>query len=91
MKILSWNVNGIRALYKKGFLDWFMSEKADIVCIQETKAGLSQFPDDIKRIKTALESGEWNSAISFKPMKEPRERAYTVKNGVFYPLKYTNF
>jgi CMP-N,N'-diacetyllegionaminic acid synthase len=47
--------------------------------------------DDIKRIKTALESGEWNSAISFKPMKEPRERAYTVKNGVFYPLKYTNF
>jgi exodeoxyribonuclease III len=50
MKILSWNVNGIRALYKKGFLDWFMSEKADIVCIQETKAGLSQFPDDIKRI-----------------------------------------
>jgi exodeoxyribonuclease III len=51
MKILSWNVNGIRALHKKGFLDWFISEKADMVCVQETKAGLVQFPDDIRRIR----------------------------------------
>jgi exodeoxyribonuclease III len=51
MKILSWNVNGIRAVYKKGFLDWFISEKSDMVCVQETKAGLVQFPDDIRRIR----------------------------------------
>ena len=38
MKILSWNVNGLRAVAKKGFLDWFQQEQADIVCLQEVKA-----------------------------------------------------
>lgn len=38
MKILSWNVNGIRAAQKKGFLDWLKRESPDIACIQETKA-----------------------------------------------------
>ena len=38
MKILSWNVNGIRAMQKKGFLDWLYKESPDILCIQETKA-----------------------------------------------------
>jgi len=50
MKIISWNVNGIRAVYKKGFLDWFKKENADIVCLQETKAEENQFPKDIKEI-----------------------------------------
>ncbi|TRZ49062.1 MAG: exodeoxyribonuclease III [Dehalococcoidia bacterium] len=51
MKILSWNVNGIRAAHKKGFADWLTSENADIVCVQETKAYLEQFPQDIRYIK----------------------------------------
>jgi exodeoxyribonuclease-3 len=38
MKILSWNVNGIRAAQKKGFLDWLAAESPDILCVQETKA-----------------------------------------------------
>ncbi|MFZ5802078.1 MAG: exodeoxyribonuclease III [Candidatus Omnitrophota bacterium] len=38
MKIISWNVNGIRAVQKKGFLDWFREESPDILCLQETKA-----------------------------------------------------
>lgn len=38
MKIISWNVNGIRAAMKKGFEDFFESCDADIFCIQETKA-----------------------------------------------------
>ncbi len=38
MKIISYNVNGIRAAIKKGFLDWLKEENADIVCLQETKA-----------------------------------------------------
>ena len=50
-RILSWNVNGIRAAYKKGFLDWFLSENPDILCIQETKAHEEQVPDAIKDIK----------------------------------------
>ncbi|MEI7752734.1 MAG: endonuclease/exonuclease/phosphatase family protein, partial [Candidatus Omnitrophota bacterium] len=38
MKILSWNVNGIRAIQKKGFLEWLEREKPDILGVQETKA-----------------------------------------------------
>ena len=38
MKIISWNVNGIRAVLKKGFMDFIKKEKPDIICIQETKA-----------------------------------------------------
>ena len=37
MKLISWNVNGIRACVKKGFLDFFKEADADIFCIQETK------------------------------------------------------
>ena len=42
MKIFSWNVNGVRAIEKKGFLDWIEDENPDIVCIQETKAKVEQ-------------------------------------------------
>ncbi len=37
MKLISWNVNGLRACLTKGFLDFFNQEKADIFCVQETK------------------------------------------------------
>jgi len=38
MRIISYNVNGIRAAIKKGFLDWLKENPADVVCLQETKA-----------------------------------------------------
>jgi len=38
MKLISWNVNGIRAVMKKGFAEWFAEERPDILCLQETKA-----------------------------------------------------
>lgn len=47
MKIISWNVNGIRAVHNKGFLEWITQESPDILCLQETKAELSQFPQAI--------------------------------------------
>ncbi|GHT49683.1 exodeoxyribonuclease III [Endomicrobiia bacterium] len=50
MKIVSWNVNGIRAIYKKNFTGWFKNENADIICVQETKADKTQFPKTIKEI-----------------------------------------
>jgi len=50
LKLISWNVNGIRAVYKKGFYQWFVSEKPDILCLQETKASADQFPDELKKI-----------------------------------------
>lgn len=42
MKLISWNVNGIRACIKKGFLDFFNAADADILCLQETKVSPGQ-------------------------------------------------
>ncbi|MGB5848395.1 MAG: exodeoxyribonuclease III, partial [Ignavibacteriaceae bacterium] len=50
MKLLSWNINGIRAIYKKGFLDWFNKEKPDILCLQETKAMKEQLSDELLNV-----------------------------------------
>jgi len=47
MKIVSWNVNGIRAIYKKGFLDWLITTNADIVCLQEIRAQKEEIPADL--------------------------------------------
>ncbi len=47
LKILSWNVNGIRAIHKKGFLDWFAEISPDMLCIQETKARREQLPEEL--------------------------------------------
>jgi exodeoxyribonuclease-3 len=48
MRLISWNVNGIRAADRKGFFDWFKEESADIVCAQEIKAMPDQFPKHLK-------------------------------------------
>ena len=48
MRIATWNVNGIRACCKKGFLDWFQREKFQIVCLQEIKAQKEQIPAGIR-------------------------------------------
>ncbi|GHV92749.1 exodeoxyribonuclease III [Spirochaetia bacterium] len=47
MRILSWNVNGIRAVEKKGFVGWIAEESADLLCIQETKANPGQLSADL--------------------------------------------
>ena len=50
MRILSWNVNGIRAAEKHGFINWMENEDADIVCLQETKARPDQLSAGLKEI-----------------------------------------
>ncbi len=50
MKILSWNVNGLRSVYKKGFLGWLAESAADIVCLQETKTREEQLPFDLTQL-----------------------------------------
>ena len=45
MKIISYNVNGIRAALKKGFQEWLAEENPDILCLQELKAQPEQVPD----------------------------------------------
>ena len=49
-KLISWNVNGIRAAHKKGFIDWLINEDADIVSVQETKAQIDQLPKKLINI-----------------------------------------
>lgn len=58
MKLISWNVNGIRAVLNKGFLDYIHTEKADIVCLQETKAHPEQVDLKLKEYPYHV----WNSA-----------------------------
>ncbi|MGC8651180.1 MAG: exodeoxyribonuclease III [Minisyncoccia bacterium] len=50
MKIISWNINGIRSIYQKNFLDWFSKTKADLVCLQEIKAQEEQIPQELLQI-----------------------------------------
>lgn len=50
LKIYSWNVNGIRAIQNKGFMDWFGNCGGDVICLQETKAQPGQLDDSIKHI-----------------------------------------
>ena len=47
MRIITLNANGIRAAARKGFFDWLKKQKADVVCIQETKAQLDQLSDPV--------------------------------------------
>jgi len=51
VKVISVNVNGIRAAHRKGFFDWIQKEKADVICIQETKAQIDQLVDEILKPK----------------------------------------
>ena len=47
MRLLSWNVNGIRAIEKKGFIDWLHKDSPDILCLQETKGHPEQLTDEL--------------------------------------------
>ena len=57
MKLISWNVNGIRACVNKGFKDFFKEINADIFCIQETKCQIDQIELEFEGYKSF-----WNSA-----------------------------
>ncbi|MBD3426506.1 MAG: exodeoxyribonuclease III [Candidatus Omnitrophica bacterium] len=48
IRIYSWNVNGIRAVARKGFVEWLGAESPDALCLQETKAHPEQLDDDIR-------------------------------------------
>ncbi len=48
LKLFSWNVNGIRAAQRKGFLEWLSVTRPDVLCVQETKANPSQLDDELK-------------------------------------------
>lgn len=92
LKIISWNVNGIRAAEKKGFTDWIRTSGADVVCIQETKAAPQQLseallsPQDANgaRYKSYFSSAKkaGYSGTAVYTLKEP-DRIEPLGNALF--------
>lgn len=60
MRIISWNVNGIRAAIRNGFVDWLKNDNANIICLQEVKANENQFVDNFNYNKEYKIT--WNDA-----------------------------
>src|ERR1043165_623466 len=58
VKLLSWNVNGLRAVLRKNFLQFMEAEEPDVLCLQETKCG----PNDVEQLWTAHYASYWNCA-----------------------------
>jgi exodeoxyribonuclease-3 len=82
-RLLCWNVNGIRAIRNKGFLEWFRKESPDILCLQETKAQPDQLDADLKEI--AGYNVYWNypekkgyAGVAVYVREEPREVKYDL-------------
>lgn len=82
LKIISWNVNGIRAAQKKGFLDWLHHEQPDIVCVQETKAEKEQLDEELLKPEGYLTF--WNNS------KRKRGYSGTAIFTKFKPHKITS-
>lgn len=58
MKLISWNVNGLRAVLRKNFLDYLAEEQPDVLCLQETRAD----PNDVEQLWPAAYTTYWNAA-----------------------------
>lgn len=102
MKLVSWNVNGIRACSKNGFLKWFEKENADVVCLQEIKAQPEQLEENLRQ--PAKYHAFWNpaqkpgySGTAVFSKKEPLEVQLGLgdpefdREGRVMTLKYSNF
>lgn len=61
MKIISWNVNGIRACYKKDLVGFVERENPDVFCIQETKAHIDQVEEEARTLRR--QHSYWSSAV----------------------------
>ncbi|MDR0978485.1 MAG: exodeoxyribonuclease III [Lachnospiraceae bacterium] len=99
MKLISWNVNGLRAVYKKGFLDFFENEDADIFCIQETKMQEGQLEIDMPNYEvyfnSAVQKGYSGTAVFSKA--SPKNVTYGMsieehdQEGRIITLEYEKF
>lgn len=58
VKLISWNVNGLRSVMRKNFLEFLDTEKPDVLCLQETKCT----PDDVEQLWPARYATHWNCA-----------------------------
>jgi exodeoxyribonuclease-3 len=85
MKLISWNVNGIRACYKKGLVEFVERENPDIFCVQETKADPSQCEPAI--VNLAGRKGFWSTAkkkgySGVATFLTPEAAPQTVRHGI---------
>lgn len=84
MKLVSWNVNGLRAVAKKGFLDWLHESGADIVGLQETKAEPTQLSDDVRNPRGYFsyfshpKERKGYSGVALYAKKEPKKVEYGI-------------
>jgi exodeoxyribonuclease-3 len=58
VKFISWNVNGLRSVLRRNFLDYLDAEKPDVLCLQETRCS----PDDVEQLWPAAYTSYWNCA-----------------------------
>jgi exodeoxyribonuclease-3 len=84
IRILSWNVNGLRAVHKKGFLEWLQRDRSAILCIQETKCREDQVPNPVKNAfgyHTYFSSGDRRGygGVGLFTRKEPLSVKYTLE------------
>ncbi len=81
LKFVSWNVNGIRAIERKGFIDWMREANADILCLQETKARPEQLsrkllnPSGYNSYWSAAERKGYSGTVTYSK-REPIKVAY---------------
>lgn len=59
MRLISWNVNGVRAVARKGMLEWFAKERPDVLCLQETKAMPEQLGPELLAIPDYAVEWTW--------------------------------
>ena len=84
IKIISWNVNGIRASVKKGFYDVVKDLKADIFCVQETKAGdkdMEKIGGDLKGFELFSSSAEKAGYAGTAVFTKIKPKSFNTKTG----------
>lgn len=59
MKLISWNVNGLRSVLRKNFLEYLDAEQPDVLCLQETRAA----PEDVEQLWPTAYTTYWNTAL----------------------------
>ena len=85
MKLISWNVNGLRAAIKKGFEEFFLNIDAEIFCIQETKLQEGQIefkPEGYFQYWNSAEKKGYSGTAIFTKIK-PKNVSYGINNEIF--------
>lgn len=88
MKLISWNVNGLRAIMKKNFMEFINTEKPDIMGIQETKLQADQIPEELATLdeyKLYFDHAQRKgySGVALFTKQEPKSVTNSIGNPIF--------